>query len=124
MTEVSRAMNPVDVVVPAQPPETMAAGSRQLMKTASQIHRDEKVVYVSNLVYALQGTSLEDAFYDEGLEVAHVELLKKGTGSATTGCGLAVVTMHSMADKQKALQAMNGKLLFGRPMAVLADKFV
>ncbi len=34
----------------------------------------------------------------------HVELLKKGIGASRTGAGLAVVTMTTSEDKQKALQ--------------------
>jgi hypothetical protein len=46
---------------------------------------------------------------------AHVELLKKGSGTSRTGAGLAVLTMMTPEDKVKAMQV--------RDLSVIAVQF-
>merc|ERR1711976_70088 len=94
------------------------------IKSPAQVFREQHCIYVSNLVYSLAASSLESAFTAQGCEVAHVEVLSKGRGSSKTGAGLAVVTLKTPADKVKAMQVLDGKLLYGRPMVLRDDKFV
>ncbi len=43
------------------------------------------IVYVSNLPYEATHDSIEAAFESEDVEVAHIEVIKKGTGTRTKG---------------------------------------
>jgi len=43
--------------------------SRKLVKSASQVVRDKKIVYVSNLPYQAEPPAIEDIFHKEGIEV-------------------------------------------------------
>jgi len=46
-----------------------ALPGRKLVKTASQVVRDEKIVYVSNLPYQAEVPAIEDIFHKEGVHV-------------------------------------------------------
>uniref|UniRef100_A0A061R732 RRM domain-containing protein n=1 Tax=Tetraselmis sp. GSL018 TaxID=582737 RepID=A0A061R732_9CHLO len=105
-------------------PAEVPAPGKVVSSRDIQNEREMKTVYVSNLIYTLQSASLQDVFEESGFDVTHVELLKKGTGSLRKGCGLAVVTFADASSKEQAIQKLNGKLLYGRPIILHPSKFV
>ena len=72
-------------------------------------------IYVGNLSYNTDEASLNDAFGAHGT-VDRVQLISdKFTGRSK---GFAFVTMNNPAEAQKAIEALNGVQLDGRPLTV------
>ena len=70
--------------------------------------------------------SLAEAFWAGAqVEVASVEVLMRGVpGGQKKPCGLATVKFNTEEDLSKALDKMDGYLLYGRPLILRRDKFV
>jgi cold-inducible RNA-binding protein len=75
-----------------------------------------KRLYVGNLSYSITEADLRDAFAASGHDVAEVKLvLDRDTGRPR---GFAFVEMATDAGALKAIEALNGKDLQGRTIAV------
>jgi RNA recognition motif-containing protein len=73
-------------------------------------------LYVGNLSYNVTEPELRDAFAEEGRNVVEVKVvLDRDTGRPR---GFAFVEMGSDQDASKAIEALNGRDLQGRPINV------
>jgi RNA recognition motif-containing protein len=73
-------------------------------------------LYVGNLSYDITEEALREAFSADGRQVAEVAIvMDRDLGRPR---GFAFVTMASSEDAQKAISALNGQVLAGRPMKV------
>lgn len=88
--------------------------------------KDTRTLFLSNMVHEISSESISEAFWTGcQVEVASVEVLMRGVpGGAKKACGLATVKFSTDEDCQRALEKMDGYLLYNRPMIVRADKFV
>lgn len=53
----------------------------------------------------------------------HVEVLKKGKATRLKSSGLACVTLEATQDSGACCEKLDGKELYGRPIAVKVNKF-
>jgi RNA recognition motif-containing protein len=75
-----------------------------------------KRLYVGNLSFSTTEAALQDAFAQDGRQVASVSvMLDRDTGRSR---GFAFVEMASEADAQAAIKAMNGAQIDGRALRV------
>ncbi|MFK7742390.1 MAG: RNA recognition motif domain-containing protein, partial [Planctomycetota bacterium] len=75
-----------------------------------------KRLYVGNLSFQTTEDVLRDAFAADGRQVAEVKImLERDTGRSR---GFAFVEMENDEDAQKAVDAMNGADVDGRPLRV------
>ncbi len=65
---------------------------------------------------------LKDIFRNQGFLPLHVEILSDPMTGRLKGCGLVRVKNKETADK--AIKAINGLVIDGRPMNVRLDKFL
>jgi RNA recognition motif-containing protein len=72
-------------------------------------------LYVGNLSFSSTGETVREAFSRIG-EVTDVHIVTDRTSGQSRGFGF--VTMGSPAEAQKAIEAMNGANLDGRPLRV------
>ncbi len=72
-------------------------------------------LFVGNLSYKTTENDLQDAFAAHGTVIEANLMLDRVTGRPR---GFAFVTMSSPEEAQKAIEAMNGKQLDGRPLTV------
>lgn len=72
-------------------------------------------LYVGNLSFSSTGETVREAFSRIG-EVTDVHIVTDRTSGQSRGFGF--VTMGSPAEAQKAIEAMNGASLDGRPLRV------
>jgi RNA recognition motif-containing protein len=72
-------------------------------------------LYVGNLSFSSTGETVREAFSRIG-EVTDVHIVTDRTSGQSRGFGF--VTMGSPAEAQKAIEAMNGATLDGRPLRV------
>jgi RNA recognition motif-containing protein len=72
-------------------------------------------LYVGNLSFSSTGETVREAFARIG-EVTDVHIVTDRTSGQSRGFGF--VTMGSPAEAQKAIEAMNGANLDGRPLRV------
>ncbi len=75
----------------------------------------ESKLYVGNLSYDTTESGLRTAFEQSGTVVSVDVIKDRDTGRMK---GFAFVTMGSEADAQKAIQALDGKMLDGRALKV------
>lgn len=68
-SDAHKPLNAMATAVQAAAGVPSNSGNRQLLKSASQVYRENYVIYVSNLVYTINESSLEEAFSQEGLDV-------------------------------------------------------
>ncbi|GBF94212.1 hypothetical protein Rsub_06482 [Raphidocelis subcapitata] len=80
-------------------------------------------VFVSNLTHNAVGDNIKEAFAAKGIDVARVEIMKKGAPFRRRGAGLAVVALERAADSRRCCELLDGKPLLGRPMIVRRDRF-
>lgn len=98
----------------------MQAGNQVSPQTRLFISRmrqkiDKMEIYVGNLSYNTEESSLQDAFSAFGT-VERVQLIKdKFTGRSK---GFAFVTMNDLKEAQNAMDAVNGTQLDGRAVTV------
>jgi RNA recognition motif-containing protein len=75
-----------------------------------------KRLYVGNLSFSTTEAALQDAFAQDGRQVASVSvMLDRDTGRSR---GFAFVEMATEADAQAAIKAMNGAQIDGRALRV------
>eukprot|EP00879_Flechtneria_rotunda_P004958 GHRR01005233.1.p1 GENE.GHRR01005233.1~~GHRR01005233.1.p1 ORF type:complete len:126 (+),score=37.94 GHRR01005233.1:1998-2375(+) len=86
-------------------------------------HSNSQVVYLSNLAYEVYEGAIRDMFAQEGIQVAKVQLMKKGSSNRTHNSGLASVILTAQQDVDKSCKQLDGKPLYGRPVLVRRDKF-
>lgn len=72
-------------------------------------------LFVGNLPFDITENDLQDAFAAHGTVVEANLMMDRATGRSR---GFAFVTMSSPEEAQKAIEAMNGKPLGGRPLTV------
>jgi RNA recognition motif-containing protein len=72
-------------------------------------------LFVGNLSFNTTENDLQDAFAVHGTVIETNLMMDRATGRPR---GFAFVTMGSSEEAQKAIQAMNGKQLDGRPLTV------
>ncbi len=72
-------------------------------------------LFVGNLSFNVTENDLQDAFAAHGTVIEANLMLDRATGRPR---GFAFVTMGSPEEAQKAIDALNGKDLAGRPLTV------
>ena len=72
-------------------------------------------LFVGNLSFNVTENDLQDAFAAHGTVVETNLMLDRATGRSR---GFAFITMGSEEEAQKAISALNGKDLSGRPLTV------
>ena len=72
-------------------------------------------LFVGNLSLSVTENDLQDAFAAHGTVIEANLMMDRATGRPR---GFAFVTMGSPEEAQKAIDAMNGKELAGRPLTV------
>jgi len=72
-------------------------------------------LFVGNLSFSVTENDLQDAFAAHGTVIEANLMMDRATGRPR---GFAFVTMGSPEEAQKAIDALNGKELAGRPLTV------
>ena len=74
-------------------------------------------LYVGNLPYSMNDDSLKQLFADlEGIEVVEAKVITDKFSGRSKGFGFVTLADADMA--QKAIEALNGKDIEGRPLTV------
>ena len=85
------------------------------VSSGQQIHHMSSKLFVGNLSFNTTENDLQDAFAAHGTVVETNLMMDRMSGRPR---GFAFVTMSSPEEAQKAIDAMNGKQLDGRPLTV------
>ncbi|GMH34234.1 hypothetical protein BSKO_02068 [Bryopsis sp. KO-2023] len=84
---------------------------------------ERPVVYISNLPYEATAPDLQRVFDKEGLDVVHIEFIKKGKPERLQSAGLACVTLATADEVKTTCQKLDGKQIYNRAMVVKEGKF-
>jgi RNA recognition motif-containing protein len=72
-------------------------------------------IFVGNLAWSVDDAGLQDIFAPYGEVVSATVMIDRATGRSK---GFGFVEMPSAGDAQKAINALNGKDVSGRPLTV------
>jgi cold-inducible RNA-binding protein len=75
-----------------------------------------KKLYVGNLPFDVEETSLKELFQADGRQVAKIQIITDRDTGRPRGFGF--VEFENAEDAQKAIEALNGKEFGGRPLTV------
>lgn len=76
------------------------------------------MLFVANLGFNLDDAGLEALFKDAGIAVTSARIVRRRWGNPRRSKGYGFVDVGSEEEQQKALTALEGKDVGGRPIAV------
>jgi RNA recognition motif-containing protein len=76
------------------------------------------MLFVANLGFALEDPGLEALFKDAGIDVKTAHVVRRRWGNPRRSKGYGFVEVADEEQQKKALEALNGKEVGGRPIAV------